>query len=91
VIAAAVASATASPAPNPVEVPVPVTDTDAELDALIADSAPVDLETEARAFGFSTSELFGGVLTISLGLNVVLTILLGAMNSMNIQSDGVAP
>lgn len=88
VIAAAVASASASPAPAPVPVPSPVTDTDAEIDALIAESETVDLETEARAFGFSTSDLFGSVLTISLGLNAVLTVLLGAMNSMNLQSGG---
>ncbi|KAG1768670.1 hypothetical protein EDD22DRAFT_843950 [Suillus occidentalis] len=87
VIAAAVASAPAPPTPVPVPAPATVTNTDAEIDALIAESENVDLETEARAFGFSTSDLFGSVLTISLGLNAVLTILLGAMHSMNIQSD----
>lgn len=65
------------PAPVPVTVPT-----------LITKSETMDLQAKAYAFEFSTSDLFDSVLTISLGLNVVLTVLLGAMHSMNIQFDG---
>jgi hypothetical protein len=92
VIASIEATAPASPTPSP-PAPVPEADPDAEIDALIADSEQMDIEAEARRLGFSTSDLFGRPIFLGLVINNLLTLtllLLGAMNSMNLQSGGTS-
>ncbi|KAG1738043.1 hypothetical protein EDD22DRAFT_959583, partial [Suillus occidentalis] len=89
VIASAVATAPASSAPPAPPTPSPSPDTGAEIDNLIAESEQMDIEAEARRLGFSTADLFGRVLIVSSLTNTLLIIalLIGAMHSMNIQSE----
>lgn len=92
VIASAVATAPASSAPpaSPAPpAPGPTPGMDAEIDNLMAESEQMDLEAEARRLGFSTADLFGRVLVVSTLTNTLLIIILliGAMHSMNIQSE----